>query len=236
ATPPGGDPTKDGVVINYDVFGTTGVLRSDFNKGRTATHEIAHWMGLNHIWGDDVCGDDGVDDTPRQKSYNFGCPSFPRVSNCSSDGNGDMYMNFLDLSNDACMNMFTQGQKIKMRTEFSLKGKRNSFLRSYKCDGSLATGGPMPQDSLPLTTIILPADIIKVFPNPVINTLNIQSTELVTLKGKTALVYTLQGKPVHSVVLTSNIAQIHIGHLQPGMYMLRIGDAEATTHFKIIKM
>ncbi len=236
ATPPGGDPTKDGVVINFDVFGTKGVLRTDFNKGRTATHEISHWMGLHHIWGDDLCGDDSVDDTPRQKSYNFGCPSFPRVSNCSLDGNGDMYMNFLDLTNDACMYMFTQGQKMKMRTEFSLKGKRNSFLRSHKCDGSLATGGPMPQDSLPVAAPILPADIIQVFPNPVINRVNIQSKELITLKGKTAVVYTLQGKPVHSVVLQSNIVQINIGHLPPGMYMLRIGDAEASTHFKMIKM
>ncbi|RYY42807.1 MAG: zinc metalloprotease, partial [Chitinophagaceae bacterium] len=137
ATPPGGDPAKDGVVINYDVFGNKGTLRRDFNQGRTATHEIGHWLGLKHIWGDDDCGDDEVWDTPRQTSYNFGCPVFPRKSYCSPNDNGDMFMNFMDLTNDACMYMFTNGQKQKMRAQFAINGQRNSFLRSYRCDGSL---------------------------------------------------------------------------------------------------
>ena len=236
ATPPGGDPAKDGVVINYDVFGTKGVLRAEFNKGRTATHEVAHWMGLNHIWGDDVCGDDGVGDTPRQKGYNFGCPTFPKVSDCSPNKNGDMYMNFLDLTSDACMNMFTQGQKMKMRSQFSINGKRNNFLRSYKCDGTLATGGPMPQDTMPKAAPVIPIDQIKIFPNPVVDVVNVQSKELATLKGKTAVVYTLQGKPVYSVILQSNKEKINIFHLLPGMYMLRVGDMESEKHFKLIKM
>ena len=54
------------VVIAYDVFGTEGNVRSPFNKGRTATHEIGHWLGLKHIWGDAICGSDDVDDTPTQ--------------------------------------------------------------------------------------------------------------------------------------------------------------------------
>src|SRR5699024_2630864 len=86
ATPPGGPADKDGVVINFDVFGTTGSLRANFDKGRTATHEVGHWLGLRHIWGDETCGNDEVDDTPRQLSYNFNCPSFPHVTSCSPNG------------------------------------------------------------------------------------------------------------------------------------------------------
>ncbi|RZM06713.1 MAG: hypothetical protein EOO88_52935 [Pedobacter sp.] len=89
ATMPGGDPAKDGVVINFDVFGTIGSLRPSFDKGRTATHEIGHWLGLKHLWGDDDCGSDDVDDTPPQRSYNFYCPSFPHTTVCSVNGNGD---------------------------------------------------------------------------------------------------------------------------------------------------
>lgn len=236
ATPPGGDPNKDGVVINYDVFGTKGVLRAEFNKGRTGTHEIAHWMGLQHIWGDELCGDDGVFDTPRQKSYNFGCPSFPRVSDCSPNVQGDMYMNFLDLTNDACMNMFTYGQKMKMRAQFALNGKRNSFLRAYKCDGSLATGGPMPQDSLPKAPVSVSVDIIKVFPVPAVDVVNIQAKDQATLKGKSAVIYTLQGKPVYRTILQSNTTKISIGHLAAGMYMIQIGEEANAKHFKLIKM
>ena len=143
-------------------------------------------------------------------------------------------MNFLDLTNDACMNMFTHGQKMKMRSEFALKGKRNTFLRAYKCDGSLATGGPMPQDSLPAAAP--PADIIKVFPVPATNEVNIQSKDLVTLKGKSAVIYTLQGKPVLRTILQSNTEKINIGQLVPGMYMIRIGDEATAQHFKLIKM
>ncbi|MEO5968263.1 MAG: M43 family zinc metalloprotease, partial [Ferruginibacter sp.] len=97
---PGSQPDRDGVVINYNVFGTTGVLKAPFNKGRTATHEIGHWMGLKHIWGDANCGSDDVDDTPRQKSFNYGMPSFPHLSDCSINGYGDMFMNYMDLTDD----------------------------------------------------------------------------------------------------------------------------------------
>lgn len=233
ATPPGGDLAKDGVVIKFDVFGTKGYLRGDFNKGRTATHEVAHWMGLKHIWGDDDCGDDGVDDTPRQRSYNFNCPSFPRYTPCSPNANGDMYMNYMDLTSDACMNMFTYGQKNKMRAMFALGGLRNSILRSYQCDASLATAGPLPQDTIP---VVAPADNISVYPNPVVDYLNIHSKELQTLKGKVAIILSTAGKPLFQQVLQSSDEKIKLGHLPAGIYLLSIGDEMGKKNFKIIKM
>ena len=232
ATPPGGETAKDGVVITYNVFGTKGNVRGDFNKGRTTTHEVAHWLGLKHIWGDDYCGSDDVDDTPQQKSFNFNCPAFPRLSNCTPSSQGDMFMNYMDLTSDACMNMFTAGQKSKMRSAFALRGSRNSFLRSYQCDASLATGGPVPEDSV---VTELPADIISVYPNPVVDVINIRCKQLQTLKGKTAILLSAAGKAVLQKVLQSSTESINIGHLPPGFYLLSIGDEKGKSNFKVVK-
>ena len=233
ATPPGGDPAKDGVVINFDVFGNEGPVKTGFEKGRTTTHEVAHWLGLNHIWGDASCGDDGIFDTPTQKSYNYGCPVFPNLSTCSPDDNGDMFMNYMDLTDDACMNMFSIGQKNKMRSSFAMNGKRNYMLRSYKCDSSLATGAPLPQDSLPVVAVV---DVITIFPNPVADFVNIRSKELHTLKNKTAHIFTVHGKLVYQQLLQSPSEKLSLKQLLPGIYVLRIGDAVSSTSFKLVKM
>lgn len=131
---PGGPAATDGVVIATKAFGTIpgSGLSAVYNKGRTATHEIGHWLNLFHIWGDDggTCnGTDLVNDTPNQGNYNFGCPTFPHLS-CSNDPDGDMFMNFMDYTNDACMNMFTAGQKARMDAVFAAGGARASLLSS----------------------------------------------------------------------------------------------------------
>jgi len=129
---PGGTAATDGVVIGYKYFGTTGTAVAPFNKGRTATHEVGHWLNLYHIWGDDgtsCTGSDQVSDTPNQADENYGCPTFPAVS-CSNGPNGDMFMNYMDYSDDACMYMFTNGQKNRMRALFATGGARASFVSS----------------------------------------------------------------------------------------------------------
>lgn len=117
----------DGVVINYTFFGTigTGNTYSQFNKGRTATHEVGHWLDLYHIWGEDCDTDDLVDDTPEQESYHFGCPS--AYYSC---GSNDMVNNYMDYTFDSCQNMFTQGQAERMRTTLLPNGYRSSFYNS----------------------------------------------------------------------------------------------------------
>ena len=117
ATFPGGNPQTDGVVIGYNYFGTVGTLSPPFHKGRTATHEVGHWLWLYHIWGDDggSCAvDDNVADTPLQGGEIYGCPSYPRLDNCSPVSPGIMFMNYMDYSDDACMNIFTWGQLDRM--------------------------------------------------------------------------------------------------------------------------
>ena len=123
---PGGSLATDGVVIGPQYFGDTGYLAAPYDKGRTATHEIGHWLNLRHIWGDASCGNDFVADTPTQQTSNFGCPSFPHTT-CSNGANGDMFMNYMDYTDDACMFMFTPGQKSRTRAIFDISGARASF-------------------------------------------------------------------------------------------------------------
>jgi Pregnancy-associated plasma protein-A len=125
---PGGPPETDGVVIANTCFGSTGTARDPFHLGRTATHEVGHWLSLRHIWGDDgggCGGDDLVDDTPNQARQNFGKPTFPHVT-CNNGPNGDMFMNYMDYTDDAAMFMFTTGQATRMSA--CLDGPRASFL------------------------------------------------------------------------------------------------------------
>ncbi|MBK7387696.1 MAG: T9SS type A sorting domain-containing protein [Bacteroidetes bacterium] len=112
---PGGPISTNGVVILFNAFGRTGNLISFYSMGRTTTHEIGHVFNLRHIWGDANCGNDFVADTPVQQDGNFGCPTFPTVS-CTNGPNGDMFMNFMDYTDDVCMNLFTQDQGTRMRT------------------------------------------------------------------------------------------------------------------------
>ena len=120
---PGGNPLTDGVVI---LPGTLpGGSAAPYNGGRTLTHEVGHYLNLRHIWGDGRCNrDDFVSDTPTSSAANYGCPSYPDVS-CRSN---DMTMNYMDYTDDACMNMFTEGQNDRMRTIFVSGGARAAMV------------------------------------------------------------------------------------------------------------
>jgi hypothetical protein len=125
---PGGPPTTDGVVIANFCFGKNGTAQPPFDLGRTATHEIGHWLDLRHIWGDDrgsCSGSDLVDDTPNQADATFSSPTFPQIS-CNNAPNGNMFMNYMDYTDDAGMFMFTNGQSRRM--DSCLEGARASFL------------------------------------------------------------------------------------------------------------
>lgn len=145
----------DGVVIWHRAFGSSvdGPFTLDpiFNKGRTTTHETGHFFGLNHTWGDDgsqCTGTDFVSDTPNQGGNTNGCPTHPRTDNC---GEVVMFQNYLDYSNDACMNLFTQGQADRMSIVIENSPRRKSLLTSP----GLLNPDPLPND-LGIRTIIFP--------------------------------------------------------------------------------
>ena len=228
---PGSPANKDGIVIQYDVFGTIGNLLKPFDKGRTATHELGHWLGLKHPWGDSNCGDDGIADTPPQEAGNSGCPSFPHTSSCSINPYGDMFMDYMDFTNDACMNMFTKGQATEMRSLFAEGGFRNSFLNSTACDSSNAEGGPLPTknpDSINLK--------ITLYPNPFDNIINITSTQDDEIIGQSLNLYGTNGKLYLSQIIGSNGTTLNTSNLVAGMYILKIEGKKGTHIYKLIKI
>lgn len=124
---PGGPTATDGVVINYQAFGTTGTAKAPYDKGRTATHEVGHFFNLRHIWGDteDCSGTDYVADTPNAAGPNYGKPHWPVIT-CNNGPNGDMFMNYMDYVDDAAMFMFTTQQVARMRA--ALAGPRKGLI------------------------------------------------------------------------------------------------------------
>jgi PKD repeat protein len=136
---PGGPVETDGIVLKFSSVGRfpSNPFPGSYNLGRTATHEIGHWLGLRHIWGDDegsCSGSDLIEDTPNQADRYTGCPQFPQIS-CNNGPNGSMFMNYMDYTTDGCMNLFTQGQAAKMQSV--LQVARKSILESNVCNNTL---------------------------------------------------------------------------------------------------
>jgi hypothetical protein len=123
---PGDPPSKDGVAIVNDSFGTMGTAQAPYNGGRSATHEIGHWLNLFHLWGvsdtgfAQCSGSDQVDDTPLQAQPNTGCPTYPHLSCNNANSGGDMFMDYMDYSDDSCMRMFTAGQVLRMESTLTI--------------------------------------------------------------------------------------------------------------------
>jgi hypothetical protein len=123
---PGGASATDGVVIDSKYTGTNGSAQYPFNLGRTATHEVGHWMNLRHIWGDANCGNDLVSDTPTHNAANSGVPATGHRSTCSGQPL-EMFMNYMDYTDDRGMYMFSAGQTSRMAAAFGSTGPRKSF-------------------------------------------------------------------------------------------------------------
>ena len=116
----------DGVTLDYVYFGDNPNSPSFESKGRTATHEMGHFFGLRHIWGDGGCSaDDFCQDTPASNSSSTGCNL--SKTTCESL---DMVQNFMDYTNDACMNIFTNDQKSRVRTVVENSPRRKSLTES----------------------------------------------------------------------------------------------------------
>ncbi len=195
--PNSGASNEDGVVCDYAYFGDVGATYP-YDKGRTATHEVGHWLNLRHIWGDATCGTDYVSDTPTQSTSNGGCPSFPSTSNCSGNGsNGDMFMNYMDYTYDACMYMFSSGQKTRMRA--TLNGSRSSLLSSIGC--------------VPVNTPILVSSVVT---NPICNGDNNGSIDL-SVSG---------GLPPFTYSWSTGSSSQDVSSLSSGSYSVTITDAQ----------
>lgn len=183
------NPNVDGVVVATTAMGRTGNVTAPFDRGRTATHEIGHWLNLRHVSGDAFCGDDFVADTPTQQEQNFGCPAFPHRT-CGNTTNGDMFMNYMDFTDDPCMNAFSNGQRLRGRAIFAAGGPRAAFLDNYfriqQPSASIICRGTVnltnPNCLAPTWTVISgPATIASIGINQV--TIQATSTGTVTLRA-----------------------------------------------------
>lgn len=216
ASSPGCVAQKDGVVISYDVFGSTANVRSPYNRGRTAVHEIGHWLGLKHIWGDKACGDDGIADTPPQEGPTRGCPS-GIISTCTSGALGNMYMNFMDFTNDDCVNMFTAGQVNKIHELFNEGGARASLLTSGKA------GGEVVQQAATAS--------VSIYPNPVADILNIR-LDGSGYDNKPLVIYNHLGQVIRSMIIDKPVMRINMKGFKSGLYFISAGGKKT---YKFIK-
>lgn len=222
-----GDPgNKDGVVLSNAVFGITGT--GNYNQGRTGVHEIGHWLGLRHLWGDADCGDDGVADTPRQQTFTNGCPTTVRIS-CGNGPNGDMYMDYMDFTNDDCLVMFTQGQEQKMRALFDYGGPRYSILLSRGLDKPAIEQIPLP-DAPPQWLHF------QIFPNPSTSELTINVEYDQRWIGKQLQVINLTGQVQMVQTISSKIQKLDVSRLKPGVYFLKAEKAGERMIQKFIKL
>ncbi len=175
--PGGGNTQTDGIVIDFERIGTIGTVSQPYHKGRTTTHEVGHWLSLFHVWGDNTCGDDFVSDTPEQEQANYGCNIHPKPS-CTNSG--DMFMNFMDYSDDYCMNIFTQEQKL--RAMAVLNTSRFGLVSSDGCQTF-----SIPNSDAGITAIINPNSLdvecaSPVYPRVVIKNFSTDTLFVATIK------------------------------------------------------
>ncbi len=217
---PGGSASTDGVVILYSAFGSrakyaAGNYTTTYDLGRTATHEVGHWLNLRHIWGDASCGNDLVSDTPTQQTSNYGCPAFPHVT-CSNAG--DMSMNYMDYTDDQCMYMFSTGQSQRMNALFASGGARVGLLTSL--------GGTAPRAAV--------ATLATAYPNPASDVLNVTLPAGTDAARATVHVFDLAGHEMQQIGYDGR-GQVRVGGLPRGLYYITVSNGTDVTRQRFEK-
>lgn len=173
---PFGTLLNDGVVVQGTFFGSIGTAQAaPYNKGRTLTHELGHWLGLRHTWGDSNCGTDYCNDTPPSQNSNFGCPSYPyKLGYCTGNTTGEMTMNYMDYTDDACAFMFTADQKNRAQLVLTNSPMRAALITSTVCNlpGILDAGISF------VSSPVYSQTVCSNFINPVVNLTNFGGVSL----------------------------------------------------------
>jgi len=220
---PGGASATDGVVLLNGTVGGPGALgtKPKYNRGRTATHEIGHWLNLRHINGDSSCGSDFVVDTPPCGTLSFNCPTFPLIS-CNNGPDGGMFMNYMDYTDDICMYFFTLGQGARMNTSFT--ASRPAMASSLGC-----------------TAVVGIADVhsssngISVYPNPTDGQLTILNTYNASESATVNLV-----NVVGQVVMTKEFnnligsKQLDMSELSNGLYYVQVKTSKTNGTYRVM--
>jgi len=219
---PGGAANTDGVVMKYTAFGRVGNVVAPYNLGRTATHEVGHWLNLKHIWGDEsaCAADDLVSDTPLQGISSNGCQTFPFYDNCTTVYPGIMFMNYMDYSDDNCLSLFTYGQFV--RTESALFNQRPGLLTSQGC-----VPGTLSANQFENTTV-------TIYPNPTSSKVFFDNSNY---NFKEVVVYNYLGQEVAKNKFSGNLnnQEVDMSGLAIGVYVLKFSNGETSQSVKIVK-
>ncbi|MCX8081425.1 MAG: T9SS type A sorting domain-containing protein [Bacteroidia bacterium] len=227
--PPYGSNTTDGVVIGSQFFGSIGtaVSGAPFNKGRTATHEVGHWVGLRHIWGDGTCASDFCNDTPTQSGSTAGCPTYPQAAGCTGVPNppGKMFMNYMDYVDDACMYMFTKDQMYRAQLIMTGSPMRAALLTSTVCNlpsvtndlGIMYVSSPTYSQVINCLSSISPSIALKNFGSNLIT----QATFTYNVDGVNTQTYNWSGNlPANSSLV---ISMPPVSGLSNGLHTYTVG-------------
>lgn len=230
----GGTATTDGVIIDYRCFGSksianTGTYYTDYDLGRTATHEIGHCFGLRHIWGDNSsCIVNATDsnkdyciDTPAAANENYDCSS--TYDSCSSATGNDMTENYMDYTNDSCMNTFTLNQKARILAVIQNSPRRSTLTSSLGCQAPLSKA----------EFEIL--DNIKLYPNPATDFVIINISDGQDLPNSYTIYNTL-GQQINTTKVTT-IADLTLNtsSIAKGIYFIKITKESSSKTLQFIK-
>lgn len=220
-SPLGGSPAAGAtVVMTTSAFGSgagcPGVVPgAPYNLGRTLTHELGHFLNLDHTWGNGGCGsDDSVADTPNISGPSYGCPAVGGVSMC---GNTSLTMNFMDYVNDACMFMLTEGQTNRSDAYLdTIEGEFNTNVLSVE---------------------EFDADkVFAIYPNPADNEITIQSTSNLLKAGADIELYDMLGRRVINETLNSPVEEqkVNVSSLNEGVYILKVSSQNVSATKRIV--
>lgn len=221
-----GPANTDGVVMSYNAFGRVGNLQTNYNMGRTCTHEVGHWLDLKHIWGDEnaCAADDEVIDTPLQTEASSGCNVFPKLEptdgGCSVIYPGIMFMNYMDYGFHQCRRMYTFGQTA--RIDAALFNQRLSLLTSPGC-----IPGILGNNQYEKLNIII-------YPNPTNSKVFFDNSNS---NFKEVLIYNYLGQEVNKTSFTSSLQnqEIDMSTLATGVYVLKFSDGATSKSVKVVK-
>jgi hypothetical protein len=227
---PGGNAATDGVVITYTAFGNMGTVTAPSLLGRTTTHEVGHWMGLYHIWGDDqdCSGSDSIPDTPNADQASSSDCQVTRNSCSNEDAYwgttdpNDMVQNYMDYSHDSCMNMFTNGQKARMYSFLYTDSLRLGLFTSNAGCNPLGIAQQATFDQF-----------FNVYPNPADGIVNVSyfgqwSSDM------NVDILDITGKTIGTVNVTAYSYQIDMSNYAAGTYTLLFRGEGGTAAKRIV--
>lgn len=233
---PGGPAEYDGVVIDYRFLKRIDDSNSLYHLGHTLTHLIGNYLGLYPLWGESPCADDYVSDTPIHNAPNYRCPEMNQISTC--DGRPtEMTNNFMDNTDDACMEMFTSGQVYRMQLMLNPMGPRGTLANAHTvCEQMEIAHVRKNEINAATEEMTLSHNVLKVFPNPVQDLLQVNYTSTLGKGTYEIMIHNLSGQLMikYSKDRTAVKQTVDVSTWTAGIYLVQIRDGNEVLSNKII--